>query len=223
MLSVEDWAEIRRLRRAEQMPIAEIARVMVNKLLHGPTRGHHKLTVASMISRRVGRRFSDLVCGTGVFLVSIDVTKMGGSARTADLGVVVAEVARPSRGPGSAARGFPRATPENSARRAIHVGAAQAMPGAGLAPCGTGTPRLHGRGRSRRSARVWSMRAPGVDGSWPVLPCRCTAGARPPWPARGGSCLRERLCCTEVATACAMMHGTARRANKVRRRNQGVL
>ena len=28
MLSVEDWAEIRRLRRAEQMPIAEIARMM---------------------------------------------------------------------------------------------------------------------------------------------------------------------------------------------------
>ena len=28
MLSVEDWAEVRRLRRAEQMPIAEIARVM---------------------------------------------------------------------------------------------------------------------------------------------------------------------------------------------------
>jgi len=28
VLSVEDWAEIRRLRRAEGMPIAEIARVM---------------------------------------------------------------------------------------------------------------------------------------------------------------------------------------------------
>ena len=28
MLSVEDWAEIRRLRRAEQMPIAQIAQVM---------------------------------------------------------------------------------------------------------------------------------------------------------------------------------------------------
>ena len=28
MLSVEDWAEIRRLRRAEGMPIAEIARVL---------------------------------------------------------------------------------------------------------------------------------------------------------------------------------------------------
>ena len=28
MLSVEDWAEIRRLRRAERMPFAEIARVM---------------------------------------------------------------------------------------------------------------------------------------------------------------------------------------------------
>ena len=28
VLRVEDWAEIRRLRRAEQMPIAEIARVM---------------------------------------------------------------------------------------------------------------------------------------------------------------------------------------------------
>ncbi len=28
MLSVEDWAEIRQLRRAEQMPIAQIARVM---------------------------------------------------------------------------------------------------------------------------------------------------------------------------------------------------
>ncbi len=28
MLSVEDWAEIRRLRRAEQLPISEIARVM---------------------------------------------------------------------------------------------------------------------------------------------------------------------------------------------------
>jgi transposase len=28
VLSVEDWAEIRRLRRAEQMPIKQIARVM---------------------------------------------------------------------------------------------------------------------------------------------------------------------------------------------------
>jgi len=28
VLSVEDWAEIRRLRRAEQMPISEIARVL---------------------------------------------------------------------------------------------------------------------------------------------------------------------------------------------------
>ena len=28
MLDVEDWAEIRRLRRAEGMPISEIARVM---------------------------------------------------------------------------------------------------------------------------------------------------------------------------------------------------
>jgi DNA-binding transcriptional regulator YiaG len=28
VLSVADWAEIRRLRRAEQMPIAEIARLM---------------------------------------------------------------------------------------------------------------------------------------------------------------------------------------------------
>ena len=28
MLSVEDWAEIRRLRRAEQVPIAQIARVL---------------------------------------------------------------------------------------------------------------------------------------------------------------------------------------------------
>jgi Helix-turn-helix domain of resolvase len=28
VLNVEDWAEIRRLRRAEQMPIAQIARVM---------------------------------------------------------------------------------------------------------------------------------------------------------------------------------------------------
>jgi transposase len=28
VLRVEDWAEIRRLRRAEQMPIAQIARVM---------------------------------------------------------------------------------------------------------------------------------------------------------------------------------------------------
>ena len=28
MLGVEDWAEIRRLRQAEQLPIAEIARVL---------------------------------------------------------------------------------------------------------------------------------------------------------------------------------------------------
>ncbi len=28
MLSVEDWAEIRRLRRSEKLPISEIARVM---------------------------------------------------------------------------------------------------------------------------------------------------------------------------------------------------
>ena len=28
MLDVEDWAEIRRLRRSERMPISQIARVM---------------------------------------------------------------------------------------------------------------------------------------------------------------------------------------------------
>jgi hypothetical protein len=40
---------------------------MVDKLLHGPTRGHHTFTVAWMVSRRAGgRTFSDLACGTGV-------------------------------------------------------------------------------------------------------------------------------------------------------------
>jgi hypothetical protein len=39
---------------------------MVDKHLHGPTRGHHRFTVASMVSRRAGRTFSDLACGTGV-------------------------------------------------------------------------------------------------------------------------------------------------------------
>jgi len=34
--------------------------------LHRPTRGDHKFIVASMVSRRPGRTFSDLVCGTGV-------------------------------------------------------------------------------------------------------------------------------------------------------------
>jgi hypothetical protein len=34
--------------------------------LQGPARGDHKFTVASMVSRRAGRTFSDLVCGTGV-------------------------------------------------------------------------------------------------------------------------------------------------------------
>jgi hypothetical protein len=33
--------------------------------LRGPTRGDHKFTVASMVSRRAGRTFSDLACGTG--------------------------------------------------------------------------------------------------------------------------------------------------------------
>jgi hypothetical protein len=66
VLSVEDWAEIRRLRRTEQMPIAEIARLMLDMHLHGPAPGHHRFTVASMVSRRAGRRFSDLACGTGV-------------------------------------------------------------------------------------------------------------------------------------------------------------
>jgi hypothetical protein len=40
--------------------------LMVDKLLHGPTRGHHTFTVAWMVSRRAGRTFSDLVCGTGM-------------------------------------------------------------------------------------------------------------------------------------------------------------
>jgi hypothetical protein len=38
---------------------------MVDKHLQGPTRGHHRFTVASMVSRRVGRTFSDLACDTG--------------------------------------------------------------------------------------------------------------------------------------------------------------
>ena len=38
---------------------------MVDMHLHGPTRGHHKFTVVSMVSRREGRTFSDLACGTG--------------------------------------------------------------------------------------------------------------------------------------------------------------
>ena len=48
-----------------------------------------------------------------------------------------------------------------------HVGAGQAVPGAGLAPRGAGTPCPRGRGRSgrgrraRRSARFWSVRVPG--------------------------------------------------------------
>ena len=40
---------------------------MVDRHLHGPpTRGDHKFTVASMVSRRAGRTFSDLACGTRV-------------------------------------------------------------------------------------------------------------------------------------------------------------
>jgi|HubBroStandDraft_3_1064219.scaffolds.fasta_scaffold48297_2 hypothetical protein len=39
---------------------------MVDKLLHGPARSHHKFTVASMVNRRAGRTFSDLACGTGM-------------------------------------------------------------------------------------------------------------------------------------------------------------
>src|ERR1700676_3839995 len=39
---------------------------MVDMHLHGRIRGHHKFTVASMVSRRAGRTFSDLACGTGV-------------------------------------------------------------------------------------------------------------------------------------------------------------
>ena len=35
MLSVEDWAEIRRLHRAEGMPIKEIARVLGDLEEHG--------------------------------------------------------------------------------------------------------------------------------------------------------------------------------------------
>ncbi len=41
---------------------------MVDKFLHGPTRDHHKFTMASMISRRADRRLSDLVCGIGLTL-----------------------------------------------------------------------------------------------------------------------------------------------------------
>ena len=39
---------------------------MVDVHLHGLSRGDHKFTVASMVSRRAGRTFSDLACGTGM-------------------------------------------------------------------------------------------------------------------------------------------------------------
>jgi hypothetical protein len=42
-----------------------ILQTLVDRHIHGPTRGDHKFTVASMVSRRVGRAFSNLVCGTG--------------------------------------------------------------------------------------------------------------------------------------------------------------
>jgi transposase len=50
VLSVEDWAEIRRLRRAEQMPIAEIARVM------GISRNTVKAALASVNPPKYVRR-----------------------------------------------------------------------------------------------------------------------------------------------------------------------
>jgi hypothetical protein len=42
---------------------------MVDMHLHGRARGHHKFTVASMVSRRAGRTFSHLACGTGSMMV----------------------------------------------------------------------------------------------------------------------------------------------------------
>jgi transposase len=50
VLSVEDWAEIRRLRRAERVPIAEIARVM------GISRNTVKAALASNGAPRYVRR-----------------------------------------------------------------------------------------------------------------------------------------------------------------------
>jgi hypothetical protein len=38
---------------------------MVDTHLHGEAGDHHRFTVASMVSRRAGRTFSDLACGTG--------------------------------------------------------------------------------------------------------------------------------------------------------------
>jgi hypothetical protein len=49
-----------------------ISGCMVDMHLHGPTRGHHKFTVASMVSRRAGRTFSDLTCGAGLIVVRMD-------------------------------------------------------------------------------------------------------------------------------------------------------
>jgi hypothetical protein len=39
---------------------------MGDRYLHGLTRGDHNFTVASMASRRAGRTFWDLACGTGM-------------------------------------------------------------------------------------------------------------------------------------------------------------
>jgi len=60
VLSVEDWAEIRRLRRAEQMPISEIARVL------GISRNTVKAALASGgAALAAGPGIADGVCGRG--------------------------------------------------------------------------------------------------------------------------------------------------------------
>jgi hypothetical protein len=50
---------------------------MVAVNFHGPAQGHHKFTVASMVSRREGRTFSDLACGTGVQHIRTVPARMG--------------------------------------------------------------------------------------------------------------------------------------------------
>jgi hypothetical protein len=102
----------------------------------------------------------------------------------------------------------------------------QIVPGAGLTPRDARPARVGicrwrcGDLWARRSAWAWSVRGPGGTGPWPVPPRRSASWAWPP--GRGGSCLRERRCSSEVTTALPRMPIAAHTAAKARTSARGA-
>ena len=176
----------------------------------------HKFIVASMVSRRLGRTFPELAGRSPLAERGFRALSLAGCFRARSFGNLVR----------AKTENLVRATAEGQSGcwcRRRHAASGVGLTARSARPARAGTCRRRCRDVcARRSARVWPVRGPGGTGPWPVLPRRSPSGAWPPGPVRGGSCLRERLCSTEVITPYPTKPSAANTAIKARKSITGA-